>query len=575
MRSIEDYALIGDCQSAALVGKDGSIDWLCLPRFDSGAVFAALLGNSEHGRWLLAPAEDITSTARRYRDNTLILETAFRTRTGEVSLIDFMPPRTEKPELVRIVAGTKGCVRMRSDMVFRFEYGAIVPWVRKEPGGISAVAGPDTIHMISPVPLHGENFHTCAEFEVKAGQRLAFELIWHASHLAQPEAGDPESELKATEQWWSAWVARCNYQGPWREAVVRSLITLKALTYTPTGGMVAAPTTSLPENLGGSRNWDYRYCWLRDSTFTLYAFLSAGYTEEAVAWREWLLRAVAGKPSQIQALYGVAGERRLPELEIPWLPGFGGSRPVRIGNAAHTQLQLDVYGEILDTVYVAHRAGIEPSADAWNLVKALIEHLAEVWHEPDEGIWELRGGRRHLVHSKMMAWVAFDRAIKAAERQQLEGPLDQWRSLRETIHREICERGFDPTISSFVQAYDSPDLDASLLMMPIVGFLPHTEGRMRGTVRAIQERLTTEEGFVYRYRAGTPADAIPEEEGVFLLCTFWLADNLALMGRESEAAEILNDFFPFAMTWVCSRRNTILVPAGCWAISHRRSRTWP
>jgi GH15 family glucan-1,4-alpha-glucosidase len=418
---IEDYALIGDCHSAALIGRDGSVDWLCLPRFDSGAVFAALLGTPENGRWLLAPAQDIRTASRRYRGETLILETRFTTDSGAVTIIDFMPPRLDRPDLIRLVVGERGQVRMRTELAFRFDYGAIVPWVRREHTGLSAIAGPDTIHVISPVTLHGEGFTSAGEFNISAGERVPFELVWHPSHEGPPMPSTVDEMLLATENRWQDWVSRCRYEGPWREAVVRSLITLKALTYEPTGGIVAAPTTSLPECIGGVRNWDYRYCWLRDATFTLYALLSAGYTDEAVAWREWLLRAVAGKPEQVQSLYGVAGERRLTEFEVEWLSGYEHSRPVRIGNAAHLQFQLDVIGELLDAIYYAHRAGIDPDANAWRVMRALLGHLERVWREPDEGIWELRGGRRQLVHSKMMAWVAFDRAVKAAERFRLGG----------------------------------------------------------------------------------------------------------------------------------------------------------
>jgi len=535
---IDDYAIIGDCQSVALIGRDGSIDWLCLPRFDSGAVFAALLGTSEHGRWLLAPKGKVQRVDRRYRENTLILETKFYTDSGSVTVVDFMPPRTEKPELIRTVVGNEGRVSMRNEMIFRFEYGSIVPWVKKENRGISAIAGPDTIHVHSPVKLRGEHFRTLADFEVRAGQQLSFEIVWHASHLATPAAEDPQSALRETENWWVEWATRCNYQGPWREAVVRSLITLKALTYAPTGGIVAAPTTSLPECLGGSRNWDYRFCWLRDSTFTLYAFLLAGYTDEAESWRSWLLRAIAGKPSQIQALYGVAGERRLAEWEVTWLPGYNDSKPVRIGNGAHGQFQLDIVGEMLDTMFVALRAGLKPEPDAWHLAHALLDHLEKVWQEPDQGIWELRGGRYQLVHSKMMAWVAFDRAVKIVERYELEGPADRWRELRDTIHRAVCKHGYNKEKEAFAQFYGSKEIDASLLMMPLVGFLPPTDPRVESTVAAVQRELMTKDGYVRRYQAGAVADAMKDEEGAFLLCTFWLVDNLALLGREHEAREL-------------------------------------
>ena len=420
---IEDYALIGDCQTAALVALDSSIDWLCFPRFDSGACFAALLGTPEHGRWLLAPASHIRRTSRRYRENTLVLETDYETESGAVTLIDCMPPRTQEPDLVRMVVGRRGQVPMRMELIIRFDYGAIIPWVRRIKRGIRAVAGPDTLLFHTDVELRGENLKTVADFTVSEGQRVPFVLMWHPSHDSPPAQIDPEATLDQTERWWREWSSRCSYEGSWREAVLRSLITLKALTYAPTGGIVAAPTTSLPEQVGGVRNWDYRYCWLRDATFTLYSLMSGGYTDEARAWREWLLRAVAGTPSQVNIMYGLAGERRLTELELDWLPGYEGSAPVRIGNAAHRQFQLDVFGEVMDAMYLAGRVGLEPDENAWLVERKMLEFLESAWQEPDEGIWEIRGPRRHFTHSKIMAWVAVDRMVKSVERFGWKGPV--------------------------------------------------------------------------------------------------------------------------------------------------------
>jgi GH15 family glucan-1,4-alpha-glucosidase len=531
---IEDYALIGDLLTAGLVSRAGSLDWLCLPRFDSGACFAGLLGTSEHGHWLLAPAAEPRRTTRRYREGTLVLETDHETPEGAVRVVDFMPPRTREPDVVRLVVGRRGRVRMRMELVIRFDYGSIVPWVRRIDGGIRAVAGPDTVVLRSPVSMHGENLRTVAEFEVGEGERLPFVLGWHASHEPPPHAADAEALLRSTEAWWRDWSARCRYEGPWKEAVVRSLVTLKALTYQPTGAVLAAPTTSLPERIGGVRNWDYRFCWLRDATFTLYALLIAGYEEEARAWREWLLRAVAGVPSQLQIMYGIAGERRLGETELDWLPGYEGSRPVRIGNLASRQAQLDVFGEVLDAMHVARRVGLEPDENAWRVERALLDRLESVWAEPDEGLWEVRGPKRHFTHSKVMAWVAADRAVKAVERFGRDGPVERWRSLRATIHDEVCRRGFDPERGAFVQSYGSKSLDASALMFPLVGFLPVEDPRMSGTIAAIERELVAD-GFVRRYQADTGLDGLPEGEGAFLLCTFWLADDLALLGRGTEA----------------------------------------
>ena len=532
---IEDYALIGDCQTGALVSREGSIDWLCLPRFDSGAVFAALLGTPEHGRWLIRPKGEIRGTRRRYRDETLILETDFATADGTVTLIDFMPPRSTEPDVVRTVVGRTGEVPMYLELILRPDYGSLVPWVRRlDDGGISAVAGPDGFHVHSSVRLHGENFKTVADFTVSAGQSLSFVMNWFPSHRSPPPSIDPIKYLVATEIWWRRWSRRCTYQGPWRAATLRSLITLKALTYAPTGGIIAALTTSLPEDLGGVRNWDYRYCWPRDATFTLYALLEAGYIDEARAWRDWLLRAVAGNPEQIQAIYGLAGEHRLVEYELPWLPGYENSAPVRVGNGAYNQLQLDVYGEVMDAMDLARRKGVPPDDNAWSVQRVLTEHLERIWTEPDEGIWEIRGPRRHFTYSKVMSWVAFDRAVRTIEMFGADGPLDRWRKVRDRIHDEVCRHAYCPEMNSFVQNYGSKELDASLLMLPLVGFLPASDPRIRGTVEAIEQRLM-HDGFVLRYDTRSGIDGLPGGEGAFLLCSFWLVDNLALMGRLDDA----------------------------------------
>ncbi|HUF76632.1 MAG TPA: glycoside hydrolase family 15 protein [Longimicrobiales bacterium] len=534
MPRIEDYALIGDCETAALVSREGSIDWLCFPRFDSGACFAALLGTPEHGRWLLAPAVPASAVRRGYHGDTLVLETEFTTEEGVASVIDFMPVRSGRPDLVRIVVGREGRVPMRMDLAIRFDYGSVVPWVRSNPRGISAIAGPDSLLLRTEVPLRGEQLRTVADFVVSPGQRTSFDLTWFPSHQeASPEL-DPEAALGETEAWWSEWSGQCTFQGAWRSAVVRSLVTLKALIYHPTGAIVAAPTTSLPERFGGVRNWDYRYCWLRDATFTLMALLDAGYLEEARRWRDWLVRAVAGRPEQIHIMYGLGGERRLPELELPWLPGFEDSRPVRVGNAAHAQLQLDVFGEVLDATHLAWRMGVRLDDDAWRIDRALATYLESAWQEPDEGIWEVRGPRRHFTHSKVMAWVAMDRAVKAIEQFGFEGPLDRWRALRDTIHAEVCRRGYDSELGAFVQFYGSKLLDASLLMIPMVGFLPISDVRVRGTVEAIERRLT-HQGFVSRYETVPDVDGLPAGEASFLLCSFWLADALERLGRHDDA----------------------------------------
>jgi GH15 family glucan-1,4-alpha-glucosidase len=531
---IEDYALVGDCETAALVARDGSIDWLGFPRFDSAACFAALLGTADHGRWRIAPAAPVRRVERRYRPGTLILETDFHTDAGSVRLIDFMPPRTRTPELLRIVVGLAGQVPMTLELVIRFDYGSVVPWVRDTGRGIRATAGPETLYCRTAVPLSGEDLRTVANFTVSAGERVPFELAWSPTHEPEPPATDPLRNLDETEQWWAAWSDRCTFHGEWRDAVMRSLITLKALTYAPTGGIVAAPTTSLPERIGGVRNWDYRYCWLRDATFTLYALMVGGYTDEACAWREWLVNSVAGTPSTMQIMYGIAGERRLTELELPWLPGYGGSSPVRIGNAAHGQHQLDVYGELMDSLHVARRVGLPPSDNAWRVQRALLNYLESDWDEPDEGIWEVRGPRRQFTHSKVMAWVAIDRAVRSVEEFGLAGDAARWRQLRDRIHDDVCRKGFDAGVNSFVQYYGSTEPDASLLMLPLVGFLPATDPRMRGTVDWIQRRLGRD-GLIDRYDTTPGVDGLPPGEGVFLLCTFWLADNFVLQGRYDEA----------------------------------------
>jgi GH15 family glucan-1,4-alpha-glucosidase len=536
---IEDYALIGDLRTAALVGRDGSIDWLCLPRFDSPACFAALLGTRENGRWLIAPEGEVGEVRRRYRDDTLILETEFHTPSGSVAVIDFMPHDgvSRRTDLIRLVEGRGGEVEMRTELVLRFDYGKVIPWVRRVDDGISAVAGPDTLRISTPVDLSGKNFHTLGRFTVAQGETVPFVLTWSRSHRPDPGPIDPTHQLKETERWWHDWSARCNYDGRWREPVIRSLITLKALTYDPTGGIVAALTTSLPEALGGARNWDYRYCWIRDASFTLYALLISGYREEARAWREWLLRAVAGTPDQLQTVYGVAGERELAEFEAPWLKGYADSRPVRIGNGAAVQFQLDVYGELMDAFHVSRTHGIEPIDHAWAVQQALLEFLESNWSKPDEGIWEIRGPRRHFTYSKVMAWVAIDRAVKAVRRFKLHGPAERWAELRDRIHADVCQRGFSPGRNSFVQYYDGEALDGALLLMPLVGFLPVSDPRVVGTVEAIRRELMSD-GLVRRYETDANVDGLKGGEGAFLACTFWLADNLAMLGQSEEAQAV-------------------------------------
>lgn len=531
---IEEYALIGDCQTAGLVSRSGSVDWLCFPRFDSAACFAALLGTPEHGHWQIAPAGNLRAVKRRYREGTLILETEYHTDDGVVALIDCMPPRTVAPDLVRVVEGRSGRVPMRMDLTIRFDYGSIVPWVQHTERGIWAIAGPDAMHLRTSVPVEGQDYHTVASFTVAAGEHTPFTLTWHPSHTLVPDEKDPLQSIRDTEKWWHEWSSRCTYSGAYRDDMLRSLITLKALTYAPTGGIVAAATTSLPEELGGVRNWDYRFCWLRDATFALYALMIGGYVEEAHAWREWLVRAVAGKPSEIQIMYGLAGERRLTELELDWLPGYEGATPVRIGNAAYRQHQLDVYGEVMDAFHLARRFGIQPEENAWRVQRALLNFLETDWQRPDEGIWEVRGPQRHFTHSKVMAWVAMDRAVKAVERHKLDGPVEKWRGLRAAIHEDVCKNGFDAQHNAFMQYYGARHTDASLLMLPLVGFLPATDPRMLGTVALIEQELMRD-GFVERYRTDDNVDGLPGGEGVFLVCSFWLADNLALQGRYAEA----------------------------------------
>jgi GH15 family glucan-1,4-alpha-glucosidase len=598
---IEDYALIGDTHTAGLVSREGSIDWLCLPRFDSPPCFAALVGDEGNGRWLLAPAGPVREVRRSYQGDTLVLETEHRTDDGVVRVVDCMPPRQQDPDVARVVEGIRGRVPMRMELTIRFDYGSIVPWVRQVEGALHAIAGPDSVWLRTPVAVHGENLTTVAEFTVAEGERVPFMLTWHASHQRAPRRIDPVRAIDDTEAWWGEWASRISYEGGWQDAVIRSLLTLKALTYAPTGGIVAAPTTSLPEALGGVRNWDYRYCWLRDSTFTLYALMLAGLDGEAKAWREWLLRAVAGQPKQMQILYGVAGERRVTEQELPWLAGYQGARPVRIGNAAVEQFQLDVYGEVMDTLHLGRRIGLESDDAAWDLQLALLEFLEDHWRDPDEGIWEIRGPRRQFTHSKVMAWVALDRAVKAVELAGLEGPVERWRALRRELHDEVCRDGFDADRDTFVQYYGAKQVDASLLMIPLVGFLPATDPRMKGTVAAIQRDLVVD-GLVHRYppEGSEKVDGLPPGEGTFLACTFWLADNLAMMGRHDEATAIFerllalrNDVgllaeqydphdgrllgnFPQAFSHVAlvnTARNLSATPGPAWA--RYRGEPWP
>ncbi|MFC9685441.1 glycoside hydrolase family 15 protein [Streptomyces sp. NPDC056948] len=535
---IEDYALIGDEQTAALVGTDGSVDWLCLPRFDSAACFAKLLGDEDNGYWRIAPEGADRCTRRAYRRDTLVLDTEWETEQGAVRVTDLMPQRDQAPDLVRIVEGLEGEVTLHSALKLRFDYGSIIPWMRRADGHRVAVAGPDSTWLRSEpeVLSWGEDFGTHAEFTVGKGEKVAFVMTWHPSHESRPPLVDPFDALRHSVEDWQAWVSRCRYRGPYRDAVVRSLITLKALTYAPTGGIVAALTTSLPEEPGGVRNWDYRYCWLRDSTLTLGALLAAGYQEEAEAWRNWLLRAVAGDPADLQIMYGLAGERRLPESELPWLSGFAGSAPVRIGNDAVNQLQLDVYGEVMDSLSLARESGLSAQPDVWALQTALMDFLRTHWRQPDEGLWEVRGGRRQFVHSKVMVWVAADRAVRTLERHpELDGDLEGWRALRDEVHREVCERGYDPERNTFTQSYGSRELDAALLLIPRVGFLPPDDPRVIGTIDAIREELD-HHGLLLRYTTDdADVDGLPGSEGTFVVCSFWLADALYMTGRTKEA----------------------------------------
>jgi GH15 family glucan-1,4-alpha-glucosidase len=535
---IEDYAMIGDLSTAALVGRDGSIDWLCWPRFDSDACFAALLGSPEHGRWLVAPANGAARVTRRYRPDTLILETSFETADGAVTLIDFMPPRTDGSHLVRMVVGERGNLNMRTELVIRFGYGSTVPWVtRTDDQTLEGLAGPDTVLVRSDIHLRGENFKTVGDFIVEAGETASFVLTYVPLDTPMPKPIDPEEMLASTERYWTRWAAKSKIGGPWKDAVTRSLITLKALTYDPTGGMVAAVTTSLPEQIGSERNWDYRFCWLRDATLTLLALMNAGYYEEANKWRGWLLRAVAGSPSQMQIMYGIGGERRLTEWVADWLPGYEASRPVRIGNAAHDQLQLDVFGEMMDAMHQARLGRLAPSESGWDLQKECITHLEKIWSNADSGIWEVRGENRHFTYSKVMAWVAFDRTIKSAERFGLEGSVAHWREVRDEIHADVCRLGFDNELGSFVRSYGSKQFDASLLLLPAIGFLSPDDPRIRGTVKAIERSLVTD-GLVRRYNTDSTADGLPAGEGVFLACSFWLVDAYLMLGRHDDAVRL-------------------------------------
>jgi GH15 family glucan-1,4-alpha-glucosidase len=537
---IEDYGLIGDCETAALVGRDGSIDWLCWPAFDSDACFAALLGTPKQGRWLIAPVEDVTQSSRRYWDNTLILETRFETADGTVALIDFMPPRGEASDVVRLVRGVSGRVKLRMELVIRFGFGVDIPWVRRaEDGALLAICGPDMTVLRTPVETRGEDMTTVADFEVSDGETIPFVLTYGPSHLPIPEPIDPAQALRDTEDFWTEWCSLCNYEGDYRDLVMRSLLTLKALTYAPTGGIVAAPTTSLPEKLGGARNWDYRFCWLRDATFTLLALMNSGYTEEASAWHNWLLRATAGAPANMQIMYGIKGERRLLEWVAGWLPGYEGAQPVRIGNAAHAQLQLDVYGELIDAFHQSRMAKLDLDDGSWDLECKVLEHLAEVWEQPDQGIWEARGDGRHYVSSKVMTWVAFDRGIKSAEKFGFDAPLDHWCRLRDTICRDVCEKGFDREQNAFVESYGSKVLDASILLMSSVGFLPASDPRVRGTIAAVEKYLLRD-GFVLRHDPRRVSDEREPIEGAFLACSLWLADAYVLAG-EIEKAQAMFD----------------------------------
>ena len=537
---IEAYALIGDCNSAALVGSNGSIDWLCWPRFDSAACLAALLGTSDNGRWIIAPSSTVTRTSRLYRDGGLVLETLFETATGTVALIDFMVPEAKNSKLIRIVEGRTGRVQMAMEMVLRFDYGASIPWVTRLPeeaaGGdaLCLIAGPEMAVLRSAVPHEGRDMKTVADFTVEAGESLPFVLTHSASHLPPPPAVDAAAALAETEAYWAAWSKRCTYDGPYKAAVQRSLVVLKALTFQATGGIVAAPTTSLPEQLGGNRNWDYRFCWLRDATLVLFSLMHAGYYDEAAAWRDWLHRSIAGSPAQIQIMYGLAGERRLEEWEVGWLGGYQGAAPVRIGNAASSQLQLDVFGEVTEAMHQARNGGLAAPPESWALQKGIIAHLETIWDQPDEGIWETRGGQQHFVYSKVMAWLAFDRMIKDAEEHGLDGPVEHWRSVRAQIAEAVLTQGFNAEKNSFRQHYGTDELDASLLLIPLVGFLPHDDPRVMGTTLAVERELY-KEGYVLRYNTAASSDGLPPGEGAFLACSFWLVDNWHMQGRTADA----------------------------------------
>jgi GH15 family glucan-1,4-alpha-glucosidase len=534
---IESYAMIGDCETAALVGLDGSIDWLCWPDFSSDACFASLLGTEDNGRWLLAPAGDVAKASRKYRDHTLILETTFETPEYSVMLIDFMPIRGRNSDIVRIVKGIRGSAPMRMEMALRFNYGATVPWVTRRDHAIHAIAGPDLVVFRTMAPITGEGLKTVSEFTVSEGQTVDFVMSYGPSHLDSPRPVDVAKALEETQSFWEKWATECAHQGPYRDAVERSLITLKALTYRPTGGIVAAVTTSLPEQIGGPRNWDYRYCWLRDATFTLLAFMGGGYYEEARAWQRWLLRAIAGSPDQVQIMYGIAGQRYLPEREITWLSGYEDSKPVRIGNAASEQLQLDIYGEVLAAFHHALNRMGKDSQPSFSMLRAMVEHLENIWQEPDEGIWETRGGRQHFTYSKVMAWVAFDRAIKAAGLLHADAPVERWQKVRTKIHDEICNKAWNEKLGSFVQSYGSEHLDASLLLMPVMGFLPPEDPRVKGTLKAIEKNLMSG-GLVLRYNTEKVSDGLPPGEGVFLACSFWMVSALKLQGRDADAKKL-------------------------------------
>ena len=560
---IEDYALIGDLQTCALVARNGSVDWLCLPSFDSPACFAALLDTPEAGCWQLAPVSGGAATRRRYRGDSLVLESEWDTPEGTVRIVDLMPLRGAAADLVRIVEGVSGRVRVRSELRLRFDYGSVKPWVRHVNGTLSAVSGPDAAWLRTPVELRGRDWATLAEFEVGPGDRVPFVLTWAPSHEPEPAPVDPVAALEDTERFWADWMAQCTYSGEWSEAVRRSLVTLKALTYAPTGGIVAAPTTSLPEDLGGSRNWDYRYCWLRDASFALQALMGSGFVDEARAWRDWLLRACMGDPAELQIMYGLDGRRRLPEHELPWLAGYEGSAPVRIGNGAHDQYQLDVWGEVLDGLHVGREAGLAPSSDAWQLQRALVQFLEVHWDDPDNGLWEVRGPRRHFVHSKVMAWAGIDRMVRAVEHFGLDGPVERWRDLREQIHRDVCEKGYDPVRGTFTQYYGGSELDAALLLLPRLGFLPYDDERILGTIRAVEQDLL-EDGFVLRYRTAAGVDGLAGTEGAFLACSFWLVDALHATGRTEDARALFerllalrNDLGLLAEEWDTRARRQV------------------